>query len=103
VLGRAADLRAERGAPDGTYDHERWLAKQLLRSGDRVDAAKAYGRLALRHRRPALVANAIGAIVAADVVKRVGDGRARGRVPAAWVAEVETWLAPYRAGVVPTW
>ncbi|HEX4905354.1 MAG TPA: glycosyltransferase [Acidimicrobiales bacterium] len=103
VLDRVAGLRGERGARDGTFEHERWLAKQLLRSGDRVAAAKAYASLARRHRRPALLANAVGAVVAADVLNRVGDGRARSRVPAGWIDEVEQWLAPYRTAPVPAW
>ena len=103
VLDRVAGLRAERGARDGTFEHERWLAKQLLRSGDRIAAAKAYAELARRHRRPALLANAVGAVLAADALNRVGDGRARSRVPAAWIDEVEAWLAPHRTAAVSAW
>jgi glycosyltransferase involved in cell wall biosynthesis len=100
VLARAADLRAERGVPDATYEHERWLAKQLLRAGDRGAAAKAYGRLAVAHRKPAELVRAAGAIVVADRMNRTGDQRARERVPAAWIAEADAWLAPYKLEAV---
>ena len=103
VLDRVADLRTARNAPDATYDHERWLAKQLLRAGDRVAAAKAYARLAVEHRQPAQLVRAAGAVAVAGPLARVGDARARSRVPAAWVAEVEEWLAPYRTEEVPAW
>jgi glycosyltransferase involved in cell wall biosynthesis len=103
VLARAGDLRAERGARDGTYEHERWLAKQLLRSGDRAAAAKAYARLAIDHRRPAELVRAAGAVVAADRMNRTGDQRALERVPAAWVTDANAWLAPYKRERVATW
>jgi glycosyltransferase involved in cell wall biosynthesis len=103
VLARAEDLRAARGAPDGTYDHERWLAKQLLRAGDRGAAAKAYARLAVEHRKPAELVRAAGAIAVADRMNRTGDQRARQRVPAAWLAEADAWLAPYRREPIGAW
>jgi hypothetical protein len=96
VLARVADLRAERAAPDGTYDHERWLAKQLLRSGRRSASAAAYARLAVTHRRPAELVRAGSAMVAPAWLERRGDDRARSRVPDAWVREVEPWLDVHR-------
>jgi glycosyltransferase involved in cell wall biosynthesis len=103
VLARAEDLRVARGAPDGTYDHERWLAKQLLRAGDRGAAAKAYARLAVGHRKPAELVRAAGAIAVADRMNRTGDRRARQRVPAAWIADADAWLTPYRREAVASW
>jgi glycosyltransferase involved in cell wall biosynthesis len=102
VLTRVADLRRERGLGDDTLDyddeHERWLAKQRLRSGERVAAAKAYARLAVSSRQPAELVRAGAAIVAPEWFERRGDLRARARVPEAWLAEVEPWLDRYRAG-----
>lgn len=86
------EVLARHGGTDaGAYDHERWLAKQLLRGGDRVPAALAYARLALRHRRPAELPRAVGALVAPARLAAAGDERARAAVPAAWLTEAATW------------
>lgn len=91
VLGRVAELRAARGSPDGTYDHERWLAKQLLRGGDRFAAARAYAALAIDHRQPKELLRAVGAVVDPARLAASGDARARADVPPAWIAEVAAW------------
>jgi len=88
---RAEVLRRYGGSDAGRYDNERWLAKQLLRGGDRVDAAKAFATLALRHRRPAELTRAIGALVAPARMAAAGDERARRQVPPSWLAEVAAW------------
>jgi glycosyltransferase involved in cell wall biosynthesis len=88
---RAEVLRRHNGSDAGAYDHERWLAKQLLRGGDRVAAARAYAALAVRHRRPAELVRAIGALVAPARLAAAGDERARDEVPTAWTEEVASW------------
>ena len=79
------------GSDAGEYEHERWLAKQLVRGGDRVPAAAAYARLALRHRKPSELVRAIGAVVAPMRLAAAGDERARAAVPPSWLTEVATW------------
>lgn len=79
------------GSEEAAFAHERWLAKQLLRGGDRVPAASAYARLAVRHRRPAELVRAAGALMAPGRLAITGDDRARARVPRGWLDEVATW------------
>jgi glycosyltransferase involved in cell wall biosynthesis len=77
--------------PEDDYDYERYLTRQLVRSGDRWPAGRAYARLALRHRRPAQLARAAMAVAAPGRLDAVGTARTRREIPAPWWEELG-WL-----------
>ena len=79
------------------FAYDRYLAKQQLRAGCRVDAARAYLDLARTYRRPGPLLRAAGALLAPALTDRLGTARARHAVPAAWAAAAQEWLVPLRA------
>jgi glycosyltransferase involved in cell wall biosynthesis len=95
VARKHAHARGERGIE---FAWDRWLvwaAAMHRRAGHRRDPAEIYARLAVRRRRPLLLAKA--ALAAAwpgwiDMRERL----AARDVPQAWVDEAERWLAPLR-------
>jgi glycosyltransferase involved in cell wall biosynthesis len=90
IQARYGDLAAERGVRGDRRAHQRFLAKQALRAGDRRGAARRFAR-AGRYDRAAL------ALVAPGVMNRVGDERMRRAVDDGWSSAAEVWLEPLRA------
>ncbi len=83
--------------PDDDYDYERYLARQLVRSGERWPAALAFARLAVRHRRPAELARAVLTAAVPARLDAIGTARSRREIPATWSDDLR-WL-PALAGV----
>ncbi len=74
-----------------------YLAKQDLRAGRRLAAAGRYLDVAVRHRRPARLFHAGGALLAPTLLQSVGRWRSRQKVVRDWVVEADAWLTPFRA------
>lgn len=96
IAERYAALAAAYGACSDEAEHERYLAKQLLRAGARWRAAAIFATLALRHRRWRELPRVAAALLAPRMTDRIGQARAAAAVPAAWRQEAEAWLAPIR-------
>jgi glycosyltransferase involved in cell wall biosynthesis len=97
IVDRYAALASRHGArPDGA-SHERYLAKQLLRGGLRLQAASVFTSLAFKYRRWRELPRAAAALVAPRLIDRVGWSRATAKVPVAWRCEAEAWIQPIRA------
>jgi hypothetical protein len=99
ITSRYRGLAAERGVVPDRYRHRTYLARQQVRSGRRLSAAKTYGRLALEHRDARSCVRAGAALLAPAFMDRTGTARAADRVPPAWRSEAEHWLAPLRRPV----
>lgn len=95
VVARYATL-ARRGASLCNVDYERYLAKQLMRSGKRSQAAVILARAFLQHRQWRDLLRAVNAAMAPRLTCQIGDRRAASAVPAAWKTEVDGWLKPFR-------
>jgi len=91
VAERYADLAREREVSFDEVGVEKWFAKQHLRAGRRGAALRSFASIA---RREGVLswARALVALVAPEVVHRVGDARAQRDVPADWRAEGNRWL-----------
>ena len=76
IRTRYADLAAEKGVVVDAPGYELYLAQQALKAGERVTAARSYGRLALWDRSPKQAVRATGALLAPRLMDRVGDRRA---------------------------
>lgn len=83
-------------SPEPEYARARYLARQRMRARQRVRAAAAYADIAVRHRTPTDGIRAAGALLVPRALERAEHRRARRRIPAVWLAEVETWLAAHR-------
>jgi glycosyltransferase involved in cell wall biosynthesis len=97
IVDRHAALAARHGARPDEASHERYLAKQLLRGGRRLQAAAIFTSLAFKHRRWRELPRAAAALVAPHLTDRLGRSRATADVPPAWRREAETWIQPIRA------
>jgi glycosyltransferase involved in cell wall biosynthesis len=97
IVDRYAALAARHGAKPEEASHERYLAKQLLRGGSRLQAASIFTRLAFKHRHWRELPRTAAALVAPRLTDRIGRARAIAEVPAAWRREAETWIEPIRA------
>jgi hypothetical protein len=97
IVDRYAALAAQHGARPDEASHERYLAKQLLRGGWRLQAASIFTSLAFRHRRWRELPRAAAALVAPRMTDRLGRSRATAEVPVAWRREAEAWIQPIRA------
>jgi glycosyltransferase involved in cell wall biosynthesis len=96
IRAKHAGLRAEHGVADVDDDlWTEWIADVQRRSGRRLEPALVYGRLGVRKRRPELVARGMAIAVWPGWV-RLRDRRRCRRIPAAWLAEAESWLVPVR-------
>jgi glycosyltransferase involved in cell wall biosynthesis len=96
------EVRARNGGRRKTgsrdqIDYDRFLARQLVRAGDRRGASAAYLRLARDHNQPEQIARALLTLPAPGLLDRLGNRRARRQVPDEWLAEAEGWLAADRA------
>jgi glycosyltransferase involved in cell wall biosynthesis len=69
----------------------RHLAKQHLRNGERVAAARRFLELGRHSRRVHLVRAAM-ALTAPATMDRIGSGRAQRAIPPEWRAAAESWL-----------
>jgi glycosyltransferase involved in cell wall biosynthesis len=92
VLARYDDLVHARQVPRDDASYEHFLAKQLLRTGDRLKAAGMYADLLARHRQWQDVPRAVMALVAPRLSEASGNKRAAGRVPQAWRFKAEAWI-----------
>ena len=97
VVGRYASWAAECGVEPDHSNHERYLAKQLLRAGARWKAASIFATLAIRHKRWRELPRVGAALLAPRLTDRLGSARARAAVPSAWNQEADAWLRPLRA------
>jgi glycosyltransferase involved in cell wall biosynthesis len=97
IVDRYAALAAQHGARPEEASHERYLAKQLLRGGLRLQAASIFTSLAFKHRRWRELPRAAAALVAPRLTDRLGESRATAKVPATWRCEAEAWIRPIRA------
>jgi hypothetical protein len=89
-------IRTRYGVTGGSAAAETYMAKQALRGGRRLDAARAYLQMA-RSRPVVSTGRAVAALVAPTALVRLGDRRAAATVPQDWLAAVEPWLTPHRA------
>lgn len=96
IAGRYAGLTAICGAGPKEAEHERYLAKQLLRAGARWQAAAIFTSLAFRHGRWRELPRAAAALAAPRLTDQLGRARAAAAVPAVWCSEAEDWLQPIR-------
>lgn len=92
IQDRYRALAQQLGVRGDRARHQRYLAKQALRAGDRLGAARRFAGIG-RYERAAF------ALVAPRLMDRVGSGRMRDAVPARWAAAAESWLAPLRVEV----
>jgi glycosyltransferase involved in cell wall biosynthesis len=100
IRAKHAGLRTEHGVGDVDDDlWTEWIADVQRRSGRRLEPALVYGRLGVRRRRPELVARWLAIAVWPGWV-RLRDRRRCRRIPAAWLAEAESWLVPVRANML---
>jgi hypothetical protein len=97
IVERYAALAARHGARPDEASHERYLAKQLLRGGSRLQAASIFASLVFKHRRWRELPRAAAALVAPRLTDRLGRSRATAEVPVAWRCEAEAWIQPIRA------
>jgi glycosyltransferase involved in cell wall biosynthesis len=97
IVNRYAELAARHGAKPEEASHERYLAKQLLRGGWRLQAASIFTRLAFKHRRWRELPRVASALIAPRLTDQLGRSRAAAQVPAAWRREAEAWILPIRA------
>jgi glycosyltransferase involved in cell wall biosynthesis len=96
ITERYRDLAAARGVHPDRWRHQSYLARQQVRSGKRVVAARTYARVARGTGNARNWVRAAAALTAPSVMDRVGTGRAAKAVPPAWRAEAEPWLADLR-------
>ena len=96
IAARYAALAAAHGVSSDEAGHERYLAKQLLRSGARWPAASIFAKLALRHGRWRELPRVAAALMAPRMTDRIGQARSAAAVPSVWREQAETWLAPLR-------
>lgn len=89
IQHRHRELAARLGVDGDRRRHQRFLAKQALRNGDRVGAAR-------RYQRSGSSARAAAALVAPALLDRVGSRRQREVVPETWARAADEWLAPHR-------
>jgi GT2 family glycosyltransferase len=73
-----------------------YMAQLEARSGRRLPALRLHARIFARYRHWSWLPGAAG-IVLWPASVRVGDLRARRRMPSGWADEVERWLAPLRS------
>ena len=97
IVERYAALAAQHGAKPEEASHERYLAKQLLRGGSRLQAASIFTSLAFRHGHWRELPRVAAALVAPRLTDRLGRSRATAEVPVAWRCEAEAWIRPIRA------
>lgn len=96
IAERYARLAAARDVKLNEANHERYLAKQLLRAGVRWQAASIFTSLAFQHRRWRELPRAAAALIAPRLTDQLGRMRAAAAIPAAWRSEAEDWLQPIR-------
>jgi glycosyltransferase involved in cell wall biosynthesis len=96
IVERYASWAAECGVEPDRSNHERYLAKQLLRAGARWKAASIFATLATRHKRWRELPRVAAALLAPRLTDRLGRARAQAAVPTAWNQEADAWLRPFR-------
>ncbi|MGE0879516.1 MAG: glycosyltransferase family 2 protein [Acidimicrobiia bacterium] len=77
-------------------ENDLYLARQDARSGRGVAAAKRFASVAFRARRPKLLLRASLVAMSPRLVESLGWRQSAKRVPAAWRADVQSWLPAYR-------
>ena len=97
IVDRYAALASQHGARPDEASHERYLAKQLVRGGLRLQPAAIFTSLAFKHRRWRELPRAAAALVAPRLFDRLGRSRAAAQVPPCWRSEAEAWIKPIRA------
>jgi glycosyltransferase involved in cell wall biosynthesis len=93
ITARHRELAERRGVTPDPWNHQRYLARQQVRSGRRLAAARGYTRVARNGGDPRQWVRAAAAMVSPGVMDRIGTERAARRVPPCWRHEAETWLA----------
>lgn len=96
IAERYSALAGACGAEPKQAQHERYLAKQLLRAGSRREAASIFTTLAFKHGRWRELPRAAAALVAPRLTDQLGQARATAAVPATWRCEAESWLRSIR-------
>jgi glycosyltransferase involved in cell wall biosynthesis len=97
IVDRYAPLAIKCGVTPTELKHERYLAKQLLRSGSRRAAASIFASLAIKHGRWREFPRVAAALLAPRLTDRLGRARTVAAIPEAWQKDVEAWLGPLRA------
>jgi glycosyltransferase involved in cell wall biosynthesis len=103
IRGRYRAMAVRLGVVQDYVAHDRHLAKQHLRNGERLAAARLFLGLAQRGRRIHAVRAGV-ALVAPMTMDRVGSRRAERAVPIPWRAVADAWLTAlvdegHRAGI----
>jgi len=101
LTDRYRALAEARGVAPRRDGHERWLAKQELRSGRRLGAARRYAAAAAAGGGLRDAARAALALGAPGVLERGGEARATSAVPQSWREEAAAWIAGAEAEVAP--
>jgi hypothetical protein len=96
ITSRHAALASTRGVTPDRWGHQRYLARQQVRSRRRVAAARGYTQVALHGGDRRQLVRAAAAMVAPGVMDRIGTERAMRRVPRRWRAEADAWLDEHR-------
>ena len=97
IWARYEQDRDELGVTASSKSYE-WFARRQVRAGRRVAATRSFVTIAHRYRdRRHAWALATAAAASPAALVRRWDRQARGRLPAAWRDEAETWLAPLRS------
>lgn len=96
VVSRYAALATPHEVEAADMDYERFLAKQLLRSGSGLKAAAIFARSFLEHRRWRDLPRIAAAAVAPRLTDHIGNRRAAAAVPPTWKVEVNNWLRRFR-------
>ncbi|MCU1373772.1 MAG: glycosyl transferase family [Actinomycetia bacterium] len=96
VVSRYAHVATANGVKPKVFDYERFLAKQHLRAGERLAAARAYFDLAVHHGHLDQLPRALAALVAPGLTDQLGSSRARRALPPSWAERAEAWIEPLR-------
>lgn len=100
VVARYAALASQFDVEAADMDYERFLAKQLLRSGSGRQAAAIFARFVLEHRRWQDLPRIAAAAIVPRLTNYIGNRRAAAAVPPAWKIEVDAWLRQFREQAV---
>ena len=97
VLARYEGICRNVRLPREDENYERFLAKQLIRTGARASAAAIYAGLMIRHRNWRDAPRALMAFTAPRLMHAIGNRQAAAKVPQAWRIQAERWLRDIQA------
>jgi hypothetical protein len=101
IFARYGASTDERETKAAEANHERYLAKQLLRAGRGRKAASIFASLAVKHQQWRELPRAAAALVAPRMTDRIGSARAAAAVPDDWRMNADAWLEPVRQAKKP--